>query len=62
MSDVPEWLAELLHVVLAVADGEHMNQPGRPAQLVPAHAEAALAAVPAEVLEAAEVRRAVAGT
>lgn len=59
--DVPEWLAEVLHVVLAVADREHVNRPGHPAQLAPAHAESALAAVPAEILAAAGVRRAVAG-
>lgn len=57
----PEWLVEVLHVVQAVADREHVNRPGRPAQLAPGHAEAALAAVPGEVLEAAGVRRAVAG-
>jgi hypothetical protein len=59
--DVPEWLVEVLHVVQAVADGEHLNRPGRPAQLAPGHAEDALAAVPREVLDAAEVRHAVAG-
>jgi hypothetical protein len=61
-SGTAEWLAEVLHVVLAVADGEHLNRPGRPAVLTHWHAEAALAAVPADVLDAAGVRRAVAGT
>ncbi|MEV5911075.1 hypothetical protein AB0M00_19505 [Streptomyces chartreusis] len=59
-ADVPEWLVEVLHVVQAVADREHVSRPGRPAQLAPGHAEAALAAVPREVLDAAEVRHAVA--
>lgn len=61
LSDVPKWLAEVLHVVQAFADREFENRPGRPATFVPAHGEAALAAVPREVLDAAGVRRAVAG-
>lgn len=50
---VPEWLAEVLHVVRGFADREHE---GRCPQMVPAHAEAALANVPAETLRAAGVR------
>lgn len=62
MSEAPDWLAEVLHVVWGVAQGECLNRPGRPAVLVPGHAEDALTAVPTEVLEAAGIRRAVAGT
>lgn len=51
---VPEWLAEVLHVVSGLAAREHE---GRMPQLVAGHAETALAAVPSEVLESAGVRR-----
>lgn len=52
---VPGWLAEVLHVVLAVARDEHLDLPGRPAMLVRGHAETALSAVPAGVRKAAGV-------
>lgn len=52
-ADVPEWLAEILHVVKGIADREH--QWPLPV-LTPAHAQAALDAVPRDILSAAGIR------
>lgn len=49
-AELPAWLAEILHVVAGFADREHERG-------VPAHAQLALADVPAEILTAAAIRR-----
>lgn len=53
MDEVPQWLGEVLHVMWGFARREH--EP--PATLVPGHAQAALDAVPEEVLRAVGVDR-----
>lgn len=57
MSEMPDWLVEVLHVVAGVAAREHE---GPVRTLVAAHVGAALSNVPAEVLQAAGLPGAVA--
>lgn len=49
-AEVPDWLAEVLHVTVGFALREHQ---GLHTSLTPAHAEMAIRNVPRSVLEAA---------